>query len=209
MHFPTSLPDLSDDGFEVRFGSNAIRALRRELVRQARRDIWAIERDPADLCAADPLAVPPAGVRWRVVRPPGLVSPTGPPAARLGAGAAQYRVADALPASMLGVDGVGLVPLGGGAALVLRSAALFDALSAYFDLLWETGRAHDRAAPPFPAVHLRVLRLAAEGLKDEEIATRIGISVRSVRRYIDTLEQHLGATNRLTLGIAASRFGWV
>jgi DNA-binding NarL/FixJ family response regulator len=58
-------------------------------------------------------------------------------------------------------------------------------------------------------VQLEILRLAAAGLKDDAIARALGRSSRWVRRHFEALEERLGATNRLTLGIAAARRGWV
>lgn len=200
-----------DDAFEVRFSPAAVLALRRDLVRRARRDMWGIERDRGDLCVADPQVGPPHGVRRRVVCSAGLLAAPGGRAAvdRAVAAGAEYRVVDAVPASLLAVDGVGLVPLGDGAALVLRSPALYEILSDYFELLWAGGRPYPAVPATVPAAHLRVLRLAADGLRDDEIARQLGISVRSVRRYIEALENRLDATNRLTLGVAAARHGWI
>jgi DNA-binding NarL/FixJ family response regulator len=58
-------------------------------------------------------------------------------------------------------------------------------------------------------VQLEILRLAGMGLKDDAIARSLGRSSRWVRRHFEVLEEMLGATNRLTLGIAAARRGWV
>jgi hypothetical protein len=124
---------------------------------------------------------------------------------------AEVRVLPLLPPPMLVTEGAALVPLPGGNALLIRTGHLVESLDHLFGLLW------DRATPiggempadgPSP-VQLRILRLASTGLKDEAIARSMGRSVRWVRRHFEVLEELLGATNRLTLGIAATRRNWV
>ncbi|MBM0226441.1 MULTISPECIES: LuxR family transcriptional regulator [Micromonospora] len=125
------------------------------------------------------------------------------------------RLLPRLPVQLTVVDGVALVGLGStaGEALLVRTPAVVEALVDYFELLWR------RAVPLEPPAsvppggpssdQLRVLRLAAAGLKDEAIARSLGRSTRWVRRHMESLEERLGATNRLTLGIAAARNGLV
>lgn len=123
------------------------------------------------------------------------------------------RVLPELPASMVLVDEAAMVPVGAGMALLVRAPALVVPLSEYFESLWSRATPLGDGGPApddSPAqVELQILRLAATGLKDEAIARSLGRSSRWVRRHFETLEQRLGATNRLTLGIAAARRGWV
>lgn len=127
----------------------------------------------------------------------------------------EYRVLPQLPAPMLLTESAAMVRLGSPEAtgLLVRGAGLLDSLTRLFDLLWTgatplTGPVARPADAP-SSVQLQILRLAAAGLKDEAIARSLGRSVRWVRRHFELLEEVLGATNRMTLGIAATRRGWV
>lgn len=127
------------------------------------------------------------------------------------------RVLPALPASLLVVDGTALLalpPTGQRRQLLLvHSPALVALLTQHVAALWRQavplgGGPLAGSDTPTP-VQLQILRLAATGLKDEAIARSLGRSVRWVRRHFEVLEERLSATNRLTLGIAVARRGWI
>jgi DNA-binding NarL/FixJ family response regulator len=54
-----------------------------------------------------------------------------------------------------------------------------------------------------------VLVLMAEGLHDDVIARRAGISTTTVRRHITAIMNRLGASSRFAAGAAAQRRGWI
>jgi hypothetical protein len=128
------------------------------------------------------------------------------------------RVLPALPASLLALDGTALLALPPTdqrrQLLLVRSPALVALLAQHVEARWRQavpladGPAADTDDTPSP-VQLQILRLAAAGLKDESIARSLGRSVRWVRRHFEVLEERLSATNRLTLGIAVARRGWI
>jgi DNA-binding NarL/FixJ family response regulator len=66
-----------------------------------------------------------------------------------------------------------------------------------------------RAAAPPTREQQSILALIGAGLTDEAIATRLGLSVRSLRRRSQRLMADLGAANRFQLGVEAARRGWV
>ncbi|MBX6389074.1 MAG: LuxR family transcriptional regulator [Frankia sp.] len=74
--------------------------------------------------------------------------------------------------------------------------------------------AHDAAAGedgaqlPSPA-ELLLLRLLAEGVKDEAAARTLGLSVRTVRRMVAELMRQLDARSRFQAGILATQRGWL
>jgi DNA-binding NarL/FixJ family response regulator len=82
-----------------------------------------------------------------------------------------------------------LTPAGTGGALLVRNPVITAALREYFEMLWERAsplapqRRTAAADRPAPAQHA-VLELMAEGLDDDAIACRAGISTTTVRRNI-------------------------
>jgi DNA-binding CsgD family transcriptional regulator len=179
-----------------------------DLIAGARRECRILQTEDQPGPVSDWSALRPTA-RLRVICTPAVLRPdttgadSGP----------TRRVLPELPAPMVLVDEAAMVPAGAGMALLVSAPALVVPLSEYFEALWPraTPLAGGRPAPDdSPAqVELQILRLAATGLKDEAIARSLGRSSRWVRRHFEALEQRLGATNRLTLGIAAARRGWV
>lgn len=53
---------------------------------------------------------------------------------------------------------------------------------------------------------LTILKLMAEGLNDDAIARRLGISTTTVRRHISAIMIRLGVSSRFA---AAQRRGWI
>ncbi len=107
-----------------------------------------------------------------------------------------------------------LTPAGTAGALVIRAPVVIAALREYFEMLWE--RATPIGAPP-PAqpgdrltrMQQQVLELMAEGLQDDVIARRLGISIRTVRRHVAAIMSRLCVTSRFAAGAAALRRGWI
>lgn len=133
----------------------------------------------------------------------------------------RFRALPLLSTTMQLADGVALLSLrqpSGPIGLLLRRVELVELAHQHFDGAWvralpvEPGRAA-QDAPPHAGqpseVQLQILRLAAVGAKDESIARSLGRSTRWVRRHFELLEEQLSAVNRMTLGIAAVRRGWI
>ncbi|MBP2326600.1 DNA-binding CsgD family transcriptional regulator [Kibdelosporangium banguiense] len=123
------------------------------------------------------------------------------------------RVYPHLPMKLVLVDErAALLPLGPtgmeGAALV-RSPVITAALRTYFELLWSRAVSIDGTPAKVPPEQDQVLRLVLTGMTDGAIARSLGISERTVRRHVQALLKALGATNRVTLAVAAVREGWV
>jgi DNA-binding CsgD family transcriptional regulator len=128
----------------------------------------------------------------------------------------EVRLAAALPMKLLVADRTtALVPLdesGSAGVALFRSPTVVGALVELFDSLW------DRATPdpgaPGHAGDLtpyqqHVLTLLAGNLKDEEIAARTHVSIRTVRRNIATILGRLGVTTRFAAGVQAAKRGWL
>ncbi len=97
--------------------------------------------------------------------------------------------------------------------LVIRQHSLICSLTLFFESLWEKampvpgldGQRYDEGASDR---RLLVGQLAG-GVKDEQIARALGISVRTVRRRVAELLDELGADSRFQAGVEAVRRGWM
>ncbi|WP_053693147.1 helix-turn-helix transcriptional regulator [Streptomyces sp. WM6372] len=127
------------------------------------------------------------------------------------AGAEVRTLPEVLP-QMIIVDGeLGFLPSRSGGALLIREPDLLGYLLDVFDRDWEyatpfaTGpqAAHDISE----TVKRSILTLLAKGLKDDSIARRLGISLRTCRRHVSELLLGLGAHSRFQAGVIAERQG--
>jgi DNA-binding NarL/FixJ family response regulator len=111
-----------------------------------------------------------------------------------------------------------LTPSGTAGAVLVKAPVIIAALREYFELLWERatpiGPQRPATSPgpgpgrPSPA-QMAVLELMAEGLHDDAIARRAGISTTTVRRHITAILDRLNVTSRFAAGAAAQRRGWI
>ncbi|MFH8881703.1 LuxR C-terminal-related transcriptional regulator [Streptomyces californicus] len=89
-------------------------------------------------------------------------------------------------------------------ALVIRHPALVRYLVHTYEALWARATPYDAPLPttdaPVTAVQHSIARLLAAGHVDDDIARRMGISVRTCRSHIARLMRTLGATSRTHLG---------
>jgi DNA-binding CsgD family transcriptional regulator len=133
---------------------------------------------------------------------------------------AHVRLAGVTPVRLMVFDGkaaaVALDPADpGSGARVLRSRGAVHALTALFDLLWDSARETDqlpvtgRQELPLTQLESAVVKLLARGNKDEAISRRTGISVRSVRRIIAGLMETMDAGSRFELGLRCRDRGLV
>lgn len=107
-----------------------------------------------------------------------------------------------------------LTQAGTAGALVIRAPVIITALRQYFEMLWERAtplRSERPAAPAdrLPPAQQKVLELMAEGLNDDAIARRAGLSTTTVRRYIAAIMTRLDVSSRFAAGAAAHRRGWI
>ena len=130
------------------------------------------------------------------------------------------RVFDGIPVKLAIVDRrIGLIPLnvaepGREGAIQVHASALLDALSMFFEVIWE------RAAPVQAAGEgldesehardaSRIVEMLALGLKDRTVARQLGISERTLDRRVSELMDALGARTRFQAGILAAQRGWL
>ncbi|MFE2027887.1 helix-turn-helix domain-containing protein [Streptomyces hygroscopicus] len=100
------------------------------------------------------------------------------------------------------------------AALFVRDPNVVHFMVASFELMWAN-------AQPFPLgwdnqevakigeeIKQRIVRLLSEGLTDQVIAKRLGMSVRTCRRHIADIMARLGAESRFRAGYLLGSGGW-
>jgi len=131
---------------------------------------------------------------------------------------AQVRVATHLPQRMLVVDrDLALVPVdpedSARGALAVHGTELVPTLRALYEHCWTLAtpfledEAADPGAPEASPVEDVLIRLLAEGVKDDAIARRLGVSSRTLSRMISALLERLGVQTRFQAAIELNRRG--
>lgn len=138
-------------------------------------------------------------------------------AARAAAGE-EVRLVAEVPVRMLLVDeSQALLPEPEGRAsehdevmrMLVRQPGLVGLASVLFELLWQQGRPlHDHGREDDNRLRGYLLEQLAGGAQDEQIARRLGVSLRTVRRRIAELMTDLGVDTRFQAGVEATRRGW-
>ncbi|MGW6412506.1 LuxR C-terminal-related transcriptional regulator [Streptomyces vinaceus] len=127
----------------------------------------------------------------------------------------EYRTAHELFGRLIVFDReTAFIPVQDGSwgAVVIREPSTVNYLCEIFEQTW------DRATPFTAAVgqqletvareiHETIVRLLAAGLKDEAIARRLGMSLRTARRHIADIMGELGAESRFQAGVRAAAQG--
>ncbi|MFM9693655.1 LuxR C-terminal-related transcriptional regulator [Streptomyces europaeiscabiei] len=131
----------------------------------------------------------------------------------------QVRTVPALPMRMIICDReVAVVPVNAEdsrqGALVVRYHGVVRALAELFELVWAQGVPLGEETRP-SAEHEAsdrdrvLLKLLSEGMTDQGIARKLGISVRTIRRLMSDLMKRLDAQSRFEAGAEAVRRGWL
>jgi DNA-binding CsgD family transcriptional regulator len=132
---------------------------------------------------------------------------------------ARIRFASSVPGRSLVVDrDVALLPIptaeaGRHGLAVVREPNVIAWVVATFEQLWAEASPledvihHQRDETELDHTRAAILRLMAEGEKDEAISRRLSISVRTCRRHIADYMAQVGATSRFQAGVIAARAG--
>ncbi|MEU9074132.1 helix-turn-helix domain-containing protein [Kitasatospora sp. NPDC048538] len=128
---------------------------------------------------------------------------------------AEYRTAHELFGRLIVFDReLAFLPLDDGSwgALVVRQKALVAYLCEIFEQTWTLARpfaeaAEDGFGQVAQELDQTIVRMLAAGLKDEAIARRLGMSLRTARRHIADIMDELAADSRFQAGVAAARAG--
>ena len=164
---------------------------------------------------ADPCATTPASVRWRGVYQQSLCVDQRA-TLWLSERGAESRTAAAVPILLIVIDrSVALLAVAPhsdqGEAVELRGSAV-EGLHTLFEEFWSVAspcRSALTAEAALTPQQREVVRLLAEGLTDEGISRRIGVSLRTVRRIASDLMVRLTARSRFEAGVKAAQSGWV
>ncbi|MFE3996223.1 LuxR C-terminal-related transcriptional regulator [Streptomyces goshikiensis] len=138
--------------------------------------------------------------------------PTRTHAEQLVAAGAEIRTLPEVLPQMIVVDrALALLPARSGGALLIREPDLLGYLLDVFERDWANATPY--ATGPQAAhgvsqtMKQSILVMLAKGLKDDTIARRLGISLRTCRRHVSELLENLGAHSRFEAGVIAERQG--
>jgi DNA-binding CsgD family transcriptional regulator len=92
---------------------------------------------------------------------------------------------------------------------IVRQPGVVEAMAQWFELLWERAAVHAVGTAGRTDLRRFLLQQLAAGEHDEQIARRLGISLRTVRRRVADLMSELGADSRFQAGVEAARRGWI
>ena len=95
---------------------------------------------------------------------------------------------------------------------MLRGARLVRPFAAMFEHIWRGAAPYVAGRPEKDRVRLSdeqaaIVQMLAEGLKDEKIARNLGVSPRTISRYIAEFMQRLRVTSRFAAGARAAQLG--
>lgn len=95
------------------------------------------------------------------------------------------------------------------AALFITGASVAGPLRSLFAFEWRRSQAFVRDESALSPFDWDVLHHLARGVKDEVIGRQLNVSVRTVRRSVAHIIDHLGAKSRFEAGILAAQRGWI
>lgn len=128
----------------------------------------------------------------------------------------QARIVDNAPTKLLIADrSRALIPLdrpGVAGVVHFGSAVVVDALAVLFDAIWERAMPYppdSTESDTLTPIERRIATLLCTGIRDDELATAVHLSVRAVRRHIASIMDKLGAGTRFAAGVQLVRRGWI
>ncbi len=197
-----------------------------EIAFYTREAVWAVSpegpKSPQALAASRPLDLRALrrGVDMRTIYHASVIDdePTMRYIRELGLAGAMSRTTDERLDRLIIVDRrVAVVPIhpydSSRGALVVEHPTLIAPFLRGFEVEWSQARelVPDlvAAGDPLSDQDHDILRLLAEGKKDEVIARTVSLSLRHVRRRIAAVIAQLGCSSRFQAGVHAERLGWL
>jgi hypothetical protein len=166
-----------------------------------------------DETQARDLAALERGVRVRVVYQHRVRADLRARAAvkRLVAAGAQVRTSNLLPSPFQVHDTATAIAAWDGDGVQTGNPVLAGLLQQVFECVWDASEPYTTAENGYEGIDDVILRditrLLAEGMTDETIARRLGMSVRACRRHIARLMRNLDAVSRFQAGTRAASVG--
>ncbi|MFF5455494.1 LuxR C-terminal-related transcriptional regulator [Streptomyces sp. NPDC012950] len=214
------------DGIERLVGVEAVRVRLTELSRQATAEVRSFMPGGALSAAALEACRPldeqhlSRGVRMRTLYLDSVRNDcaTVEYAGWLASRGGEIRTAPSLPMRMIICDrSAAVVPVNVDesrqGAFVVRYQSMVLALGELFERVWN--RADPLNTPSVPVSDgpsdrdLALLAMLEDGLTDEGISRKMGVSIRTVRRTMADLMKRLNAQSRFQVGAEAVRRGWI
>ncbi|XIE79604.1 LuxR C-terminal-related transcriptional regulator [Streptomyces sp. SBR177] len=99
------------------------------------------------------------------------------------------------------------------AAILARGPGLVRSYRALYDYCWHAATPYgheepaERGGDGLSEQQRAALRMLASGIKDEQVARNLGVSLRTVSRLISEVMQELDAASRFEAGVKAARLG--
>lgn len=189
------------------------------VIRQGVGDIMLLRPDQWTLPYEDELAASIAqairdGRRCRAIYPLRALSEAPGIVQQRAAMGEQVRLLPELPTRLIVLEGTHAVlpePLGYAASprVVVRQRGIVELAALYFEQLWRVAAPLDELAADRGEQRRFLLEQLASGAQDEQIARRLGLSLRTVRRRVADVMSELDATSRFQAGVEAARRGWL
>lgn len=191
----------------------------RAVIRQGVGEIMLLRPDQWTLPYEDELAESVAqairdGRRCRAIYPVRALTEAPTVLHQRAAMGEQIRLLPELPTRLIVLEGTHAVlpePLGYVASprVVVRQRGIVELATLYFEHLWGRAAPLDGLAAEQDELRRFLLEQLASGAQDEQIARRLGLSLRTVRRRVADVMAELGATSRFQAGVEAARRGWL
>jgi DNA-binding CsgD family transcriptional regulator len=131
----------------------------------------------------------------------------------------EVRTAPILPTRMLIFDRrTAVIPIDPDntrlGALCTAEIAIVQSMVTIFETAWGTAVPLGSLVPQDTATGLtpmdrHILIMLGKGLTDEAVATRLGVSGRTVRRQVASIMERLNASSRFEAGLKAAQRGWI
>ncbi|WP_445519105.1 LuxR C-terminal-related transcriptional regulator [Streptomyces sp. NEAU-174] len=193
------------------------------LVLRAERDvIWSLPEitgeDHARLVGQTLAQLAGKGVRTRMLCPPAVIRGAAWQRSVGTVARLEVRVFEGVRQELVVVDGAAVIAPdaspgepGGSRASMIQNSTVADMLHQLLCGMWDTAQRPMRPLSFEGGARGRVLRevltLMAEGYKDDAAARKLGLSVRTYRRYVADIMRDLQVESRFQAGVRAVRAG--
>ncbi len=217
---PGQTQDVEPIDGEVSSGGNPV-GLLTSLLLESRGDVLWLRPDQFRRPREDSMAmliekVVASGRRSRAIYPARALGEARDMLERRAAVGEEIRVVDDLPTRMFIIGNTHVClpePLGfvDEPRTLIRQRGVVQAMTLWFELLWDHATPVDELSgtDSRPDLRLFLLQQLASGAQDEQIARRLNVSLRTVRRRVADLLTELGADTRFQAGVEANRRGWI